>query len=111
MAVQSENAIEEECGDYKVDDAAVVCGGVPGDGEENIVATDVDVEYVQREQQRDDAAEMLDAGGIVGEEIEGAVCRLFAEVDPTGDRADLLRARFLHEFDVLNTFGMGGEVF
>ena len=61
LAVQSENAIEEERRDNKVNDSSVICRGVPGDGEKNIVAADVDVKDVQREQQRNDAAEMLDA--------------------------------------------------
>ena len=61
LAIQSENAIEKEYRDRKVDDSAVICGGDPGDGDKNIVAADVDVKDVQREQQRNDAAEMLDA--------------------------------------------------
>ena len=61
LAIQSENAIGKERRDRKVDDSAVICGGVPGDGDKNIVAADVDVKDVQREQQRNDAAEMLDA--------------------------------------------------
>ena len=53
MAIQSENAIEKERSDRKIDDSAVICGGVPGDGEKNIVAADVDVKNIQREQQYD----------------------------------------------------------